>query len=105
MGPTVESSQAIHPCDKCDFDSTRYNCYAPCTFIEINGSCRCAPVIKWTARSTKKLNEQVTHFKSLTTQTAKAAATKENGVKKEIYPFHEDCACGCLLRLFRHLSD
>ena len=91
-GPTVESSQGKHPCDKCNFDTGKVNCYAPCTFVKMAAdSGICPPVHQWTERSTSKLNEQVEHFKSLQTTTARKHYTMETGVKKTVYPFHEDC--------------
>ena len=100
MGPTVESSSAIHPCDKCDFASDRYNCYAPCTFVQGLGELgEFAPTIHWTERSTEKLNEQVAHLKTLKADTAIKAFQKATGVKKKVYPFHEDCVLRPLLPL------
>ena len=103
LGPTVESSQATHPCDKCNFDTSKLACFAPCTFVDVGNMGIFKAKLQWTERSTDTLDAQVAQFKALTTAAARNKFTKETGIKKDVYPFHRDCTPSTFPARYCHL--
>ena len=106
LGPCVESSQATHPCDKCNFSTLRINCYEACVFLvppcskkrRGHGSTASfgstndnEPKVLWTERSTELLDSQVRHFKSLTSDAQRKRYTHETGIKQSVYAFQSEC--------------